>query len=125
MMIKGEQHRAQIESVEEVAINHMAPSDGLLIVTENHVYSFTVSNPAATEGVLSGGFLGDKAVKATLMASPSDSDAARFNFSKLVAGNRVVFFIESKQGLVSGVTSAVKKFIRISRRAARKLQTAY
>ena len=94
--------------VEEINFDCLRPADRISIHTANHVYEFSVTDPASHAGILKGGVLGKKAMQASLLCDARET-GRESPALKLVVGAKALFLCASQRGLRRLITSQVRK----------------
>lgn len=104
--------------VTEPAVNASSPGDSILIHTANSTYSFSLIDPVRGFGILTGGVLGNRIVRATLIglamgSTEIDKRSLGGSIERLIAGARAIFLIGSSKGVRRVRTSPITKVVRI------------
>lgn len=94
--------------------------DNILIRTRNSEYRFSVTDPAAHKGMLSGGALGDTPREAVLIESLAQGESGRIDdFRGLKTGARALFYLAYDHRIERVTTSKISSLALI-RAANRK-----
>jgi hypothetical protein len=113
---KGKQQpkRYSISRTKEIALEELRKEDKILIQTCNRAYIFSIIDPARRLGNLSGRRFGTSASLATLAGTLTEGSSIFINGRCGVkTGSRVVFYVESNQGVRRLITSAITRIVRI------------
>lgn len=96
----------------EVFFDDIRASDSLTIRTEYSTYTFLVIDPAERAGILTGGKLKRRMVRATLVGTldEEDSDSIK-DESRLRTGAPALFHLKSAQGVWRIITSTITDLI--------------
>src|ERR1700730_3455630 len=91
----------------EITLTQMNAEDEIYIRTKKSEYRFLVTDPELYRGILTGGRLGQQPHDAFLVGAifPHDGDIS--DSKKLVAGSRVLFYLNGKHGLDCLTTSVI------------------
>ena len=101
------------ESLPEITLDALNPSDHLLIKTVNSTYCFMVVDPSRGLGLLTGGVLGSTAVETVFLGAQilHPSGMASCLLSKLREGAQAIFFLVAGDPVEQLVTSTIIKLV--------------
>jgi hypothetical protein len=97
--------------VGEIDIADLSAGDQILIETTHSLYVFTVDDPEMPCGRLLGGILGDRLVYAYLLVSWAEGSDSKLAHKSIRAGEKLIFVIESGEGIQRVTTSMVKSLL--------------
>lgn len=102
------------EVVKEIVMDNLGEGDLFLIQTNNSVYSFAVTDVKKRQGILIGGSLGKKRLRAFFICSESGQKGDTATMStKLSVGSRAAFTIIEKFGISSHLMTSEIKMLTI------------
>lgn len=113
--IERESHELEsAQDVEEVMLDRLQARDYLILETENSVYRLTMLEPARRFGLLSGGILGGRGVKAMLVATiPIDHPELVIKVRTIKTQSRAIFALDSAKHTERLITSVITKLTQV------------
>jgi hypothetical protein len=113
--IERESHRLEsAQDVDEVMLDRLQARDYLIMQTANSVYRLTILEPARRFGLLSGGILGSRGVKAMLVATiPIDHPELVSEITTVRTQSRAIFALDSANHTERLITSVITKLTQV------------
>jgi hypothetical protein len=86
-------------AVNEIVFDELGEGDLFLLQTHNSTYSFSVTDVKKRRGILTGGSLGKKRLRAFFICTENDQDKSATSIStRLFIGARAIFAIVERPG---------------------------